>query len=172
MAQRAGQTRLALDVNFPEPILETLSDFMVDVELVPLRRIDPALSDLEDRALMVALHQEGLDWLVTNNYKMLRNPSELAAIMKAQMKVFAIEGVGADPLRATGALLLDLPGAIRSSTPGRSQVFWSRPRNPNPQKPWDLFSKAAERRHQEAGEMYEQVKVSDTELTTPWRELV
>lgn len=41
------------------------------------------------------------------------------------MRVFAIEGLGGDPLRATGALLLDLPGAIRRSVAERSEVFWS-----------------------------------------------
>ena len=40
------------------------------------------LTDLDDRPLMLALRQEGFDWLVTNNYRMLRNPSELAAIIR------------------------------------------------------------------------------------------
>jgi hypothetical protein len=40
---------------------------------------------------------------------MLQNPRELAAVIATQICVFAIEGVGHDPIRATGALLLDLP---------------------------------------------------------------
>lgn len=170
MSEPGERTRLALDVNFPEPILVALDEFLADAELIPLRRIDPRLTDLDDRPLMLALRQEGFDWLVTNNYRMLRNPNELAAIMKARMKVFAIEGLGGDPLRATGALLLDLPGAIRRSVAERSEVFWSRPRNPLPQEPWDLFTKAAERRHQEAAELYDKVKVSDAEADAPWHE--
>ena len=105
--------RLALDQNFPTPILAALAEFIVDIELIPLRRIDPRLSSLDDRTLVVALHQLGFPGLVTNNYKMLKNPKELAAIVATKLTVFAIEGVGDDPIRATGALLLDLPGALK-----------------------------------------------------------
>ena len=51
--------------------------------------------------------------MVANNSKMLKNPKELAAIVATKLTVFAIEGVGDDPIRATGALLLDLPGALK-----------------------------------------------------------
>jgi len=161
--------RIALDVNFPEPILKCLADFMPDIELVPVRRIDPALAELSDRDLVLALRQEGFDWLVTNNFKMLRNPQELAAIMKSGVTVFAVEGTGDDPLRATGAVLLDLPGALRRQQ--SSKVFWSRPRNPDPQDPWELFTQAAERRHSDAAELYDEVKVTDGERDRPWRDI-
>jgi hypothetical protein len=165
-----GRRRLALDANFPEPILAALDVFIVDIELIPLLKIDPQLRDLDDRPLILALRQEGFDWLVTNNYRMLRNPSELAAIIKARINVFAIEGTGHDPLRATGALLLDLPGAVRRAS-GKGEVFWSRPRNPTPRKPWDLFTEAAARRHQSPADLYDEVKVSDDELHAPWRNI-
>ena len=103
--------RLALDQNFPTPILAALAEFIVDIELIPLRRIDPRLSSLDDRTLVVALHQLGFPGLVTNNYKMLKNPKELAAIVATKLTVFAIEGVGDDPIRATGALLLGPSGS-------------------------------------------------------------
>lgn len=170
MSNHGERLKVPLDVNFPEPILASLQEFIVDVELVPLREIDPALTELDDRYLFLALRQEGFSWLATNNYRMLRNPDELAAIMKAHMTVFAIEATGDDPLRATGALLLDLPGAVRRATPGRSQVFWSRPRNPAPVEPWELFGRAASHRHQRAAQLYEQVKVTDEELADPWRD--
>lgn len=169
MANDGARVRLALDVNFPEPILASLGTFMLDLELVPLRHIDRRLTELDDRPLVLALRQEGFDWLVTNNYKMLRNPSELAAILKTHINVFAIEGTGDDPLRATGALLLDLPAALRRARrPG--EVFWSRPRNPAPRLPWDLFTEAAQRRHQRPADLYDEVEVSDEEMRTPWRE--
>lgn len=100
---------------------------------------------------------------------MLQNPAELAAIMQAQLHVFAIQGTGDDPLRATGALLLDLPGAVKRALPGRCQIFWSRPRSPQPQEPWDLFTRAAEHRHEAAPDLYDQVKVSPEEAAIPWR---
>jgi len=145
---------------------------MPEVNLIPLRQIDRRMRRLDDRPLMLALRQEGFDWLVTANYRMLRNPLELAGILKARLKVFAIEGVGDDPIRATGALLLDLPGAIRKGVPGRAQVFWSRPRAPESRDPWDLFADAAERRHQDPQDLYEEMKVTDEEAATPWPEML
>ena len=159
----AAPTTLALDHNFPEPILNTLETFMVDIRLVPIRRIDQRLPDLDDRQLVIALHQLGYEGLVTNNYKMLKNPTELAAILKTNLTVFAIEGVGHDPLRATGAVLLDLPSAARkmASQPG---VFWLRPRNPQLMDPWELFRNAAEHQQRSSAELYQEVAVSEEEL--------
>ena len=48
---------------------------------------------------------------------MLYVPAEIAAIVKTKLLVFAVEGVGHDPLRATDALLLDLPGALKRYRP-------------------------------------------------------
>lgn len=73
--------------------------------------------------------------LVTNNYKMLQNPSHIAGLLKTRITLFVIEGLGHDPIRATGALLLDLPGTLRRRSTDRPEVFWSRPRNPCPQAP-------------------------------------
>lgn len=161
------RSTLALDHNFPEPILACLDQFIVDLKLVPLRHIDrrlPALDD--DRKLLIALYQLGYRGLVTNNYKMLLNPEELAAILRTGITVFAIEGVGHDPLRATGALLLDLPGAVRRWG-GDGRVFQLRPRNPQPTKTWDLFRRAAEHLDRSPNELYSEVKVTDEELVRP-----
>ena len=121
---------LPLDQNFPEPILERMGPWMGDIHLVPLRTIDHRLPRLDDRELLIALTQLGYEGLVTLNYKMLRNPAELAAVLKTKLTVFAVEGVGHDPIRATGALLLDLQPAVNAMRSGRSGVFWLRPRSP------------------------------------------
>lgn len=80
-----------MDQNFPEPILRALDEFIIDVRLIPLRQIDPRLPELDDRPLLIALQQRGFPGLVTNNYKMLSNPKELAAILKTRLSVFAID---------------------------------------------------------------------------------
>jgi hypothetical protein len=162
-----GRVRLALDHNFPEPILQALDQYVVDVELIPLRRIDRRLPDLEDRDLLVVLHQLGFPGLVTANYKMLKNPRELAALMSTKLTVFAIEGVGHDPLRATGALLLDLPGAIKRFDLTRPQVFWLRPRSPQPDDPWDLFARVASHLDEDRQQLFDRLRVTDAELATP-----
>lgn len=163
-------TRLALDQNFPTPILEVLADYMPEVELVPLKAIHPTLPTLTDRQLVIALSQMGWAGLVTNNYKMLQVPSELAAIMKTKLGIFAIEGTGGDPVRATGALLLDLPGILKDFVPGAGGIYLMRPRRPRPNVPWELFTSAAKRNDREVGELYDEVKVSAEELADEsWR---
>ena len=76
------------------------------------------MPELDDRPLIIALHQTGWDGLITNNYKMLDVPGEVAAIVKTKLTVIAVEGLGHDPLRAVGALLLELPGVPDESAPG------------------------------------------------------
>ena len=160
-------TALPLDHNFPQPILAALSGWLGDVELLPIGHIDSRLTDLGDRELILALHQLGYRGLVTNNYRMLQNPVELAAVIKTKLSIFAIEGLGDDPIRAIGALLLDLPSAVNAVEDDRSGVIWLCPRVPEPKDPWDLLKELAERRHENVGDLYRQVKVSDDELATP-----
>lgn len=85
--------------------------------------------------LVIAHHQLGFPGMVTNNYRILKNPRELAAIIETRLTIFAIEGVGGDPLRATGAVLLDLPGALKKLGTRKGKVFWMRPPNPTPEDP-------------------------------------
>ena len=158
---------LPLDHNFPEPILDAVAPWIIGLNLIPIRRIDSRLSGLGDRELVIALHQIGYRVLVTNNYRMLQNPMELAAVMKTRMSVFAIQGVGHDPVRATGALLLDLESAVKAMEAGGRGVFWLRPRSPRPQDPWELFERAARQRKQDWRHLYEEVRVSGIELATP-----
>ena len=158
---------LPLDHNFPEPILDAVSPWITGISLIPIRRIHSRLPILDDRELVIALDQLGYRGLVTNNYKMLKNPRELAAIIATGLSVFAIEGVGHDPARATGALLLDLPSAARAMQAGTGGVFWLRPRRPQPQDPWSLFKRAAQHRNQEPRQLYAEVRPTTGELRTP-----
>ncbi len=165
--QRRRPLRLALDQNFPTPILNAVAEYLVDVEFMPLIKIDRRLSLLDDRQLIIALHQLGFPGLITNNYKMLKNPKELAAIIATKVTVFAIEGVGHDPIRATGAVLLDLPGALKKMDSRRGQVFWMRPRNPTPEDPMKLFEAAARHQNRPTAELLAEVAVDKAELSAP-----
>jgi hypothetical protein len=75
--------------------------------------------------------------------------------------------VGDDPVRATDAVLLDFPGAIKRITRGKSHVFLVNPRNPQPKDAWEYFKESAERRRVTAMDLYAQVKVSNEELSAP-----
>lgn len=71
----AKSLRLALDQNFPRPLLEALQPFLPpDLELAHIFAIDPRMSDLADRELILQLAAWGWDGLVTNNYRMLNIP--------------------------------------------------------------------------------------------------
>jgi hypothetical protein len=158
--------RLALDQNFPALILNA-AELLPELEIAPVHKIDRRLSDLDDRKLLIALRQFGWNGLVTNNYKMLWVPTEIAAILKSKLAVFAVEGVGDDPLRATGAVLMELPAVAKRITIGKAQIFRVHPRGPQPQDPWQLLREAAQRRKIDLGELYESVKVTDAEMSTP-----
>ena len=159
--------QIPIDQNFPEPIVEALSPHVPDIDFLPLRKIAPQLPEASDRELLIALHKLRFNWLVTLNYKMLRNPAELAAVIKTKINVFAIEGLGHDPIRATGALLLHLPPAMRAiENSGQHGVFWIRTSQPKLHDAWDLFSSAAERSNQDMESLYAEVEVSDSELSS------
>ena len=171
MTGGASNYQLVLDVNFPVPIVRAVEPYIKGVNFVSLDDIDSQLRELDDRDLLRALHQEGYEWLVTNDTRMLQNPEEIAAIMKSKVSVFAVKGAGHDPVRATGALLLDLPGALkRAQSFERPAVFRSAPRNPDPQKPWDFLKRAAEHLNVSVTDLFNEVRMTDAELDRSWRE--
>ncbi len=52
----------ALDRNFPQPIVDVLSDVQADATLVSLDRIDKHISTLDDWELLLALHHHTDPW--------------------------------------------------------------------------------------------------------------
>lgn len=166
MTDPASTLRLALDQNFPTPLIRAVADYLpMDIEVESLQRINPRLSDLDDRTLFLALHHLGWHGLVTNNYKMLDIPAELAAIVRTQAVVVAVEGLGHDPLRAVGALLLELPGLRGRIRPRRSNVVRLSYRHRPPEDARSYFQRVAERRKRVAAELWDEVLVSEEEFT-------
>ena len=124
------------------------------------------MSALDDRPLVVELAKLGWDALVTNNYKMLDVPEEIGAIISTKLTVIAVEGLGHDPLRAVGALVVELPAIRRRIRPGRSNVFRLRYRAREAEDGWDYLKRAAQRRQVAAEVLWQQVRVPDGELAT------
>lgn len=65
---------------------------------------------------------------MTNSYRMLNIPSEVAALVKIKLTLIAVRGVSDDPLRATGAVLLHLPAVAKLIRHGKSNVFLLNPK--------------------------------------------
>lgn len=159
-----SQLRLALDQNFPLPLLEANRAFLpADIELTHVQRIDARLPELSDRELIFALAQLGFDGLVTNNYRMLNIPSELAAMVATKAVVVATYRMGHDPIRAVGALLLELPGLSARVDPHRSNVFRLTFEQRQPRDAWTYLDAAARRQGTTAPAVWEQVRPAPRE---------
>lgn len=117
--------RFALDENFPLPILgEILSAWTPEIDLVRLRTIDDRLTGgLEDHRLILALHQLGVEGLVTNDDNMLSLPEVLAIIRQTGFSVVTCMRAGHDPLVATGLLLVHLGAVAKRHRRGTPQVW-------------------------------------------------
>lgn len=164
----ADRLRLALDQNFPANLIRQIADYLPDdLELRTLHDIDPRLSGLDDRPLIIALHQLGWSGLVTNNYKMLYEPHEVAAIVMTKSVIVAVEGLGHDPLRAAGAVLLELPGLVDRLLPDRSNVFRLRYQRRKPEDGWVYLTEAAKRRGGSQDALWRQHRPTAEELVTP-----
>jgi hypothetical protein len=164
----AHQLRLALDQNFPTPLLAAIHDYLPqEISLTHLTMIDDRMPDLDDRPLIIALHQMGWDGLVTNNYRMLNVPEEIAAIVQTKTIIVAVERLGHDPIRAVGALLLELPTLPQRVQPKVSNVFDLNYQPSPPKDAWDYLKRAAGRRHQEVSTLWSSVRLSPDELARP-----
>lgn len=160
--------RLALDQNFPLPLLTSIQRWLPpDIELTHLTQIDKRLSDVSDRKLFIALRQMGWDGLVTNNWRMLNIEHEIAAIVGTKATVVAMKGMGNDPIRPAGALLLELPGLATRIQPGRSNVILLSYQHKRCEDGWAYLSKAAERRSATAQELWKAQRPSHEEMDTP-----
>jgi hypothetical protein len=129
-----------------------------EVALAHVAEIDVRLSDLDDDELVIALRQMGYHGLVTNNYKMLDVPHELAAIIATKAVVVAIVGMGHDPVRAAGALLLELPGLPNRLLANQASVFAFNYAHRRPTSGWDVLKKLAEKANTSAQELWMQNK--------------
>lgn len=161
--------RLALDENFPEGLLDSLREWLPqDIEIAHINSLDSRLRgpEMGDRRLLIALHQLGFDGLITNNWRMLNIPHEVAAIIATRAVLVAIEDMGDDPIRATGALLLELPSLGSHLRDGVSNVFLLNYARRRPVDGWTWLQKAADREGIAVNALHDEVKVTRAELAT------
>ncbi|MBK9369479.1 MAG: hypothetical protein IPN01_24825 [Deltaproteobacteria bacterium] len=159
--------RLALDQNFPVPIIKALQDSIVEVSLDPIYEIDPRLSRLDDWALLVALKNHPAQYmgLITTDARMLDQPRELAAMLQTGLSMIVAVGAGHDPLRATGLVLTHLPriaALLKAHTP---QIWRLNAHTPKPDTPRELIQALASKQKTSFPELFNSVKLTESELS-------
>lgn len=158
----------ALDENFPEPIVEALSEWIEEATLVPLRRIDSRLSSREDWEILLALYLSDQPWdgLVTTDSGMLAQPREIATLIQTKLTLVVAEEAGHDAIKATGIILAHLPSIAKQTRATESQVWRLRITQKQPDDPWEILRSVAEHQARVVAELYEQAKLTAEELTT------
>lgn len=126
MVRRAKPRPVALDHNFPEPILKQLLRFMPEVAFHWIREIGPHFSELDDHDLVYELHRVGFSVMVTDDYKLRHDPRVLVAVEETRMSLLTIQGVSDDPVLATGVLLRDLMPILRGDV-AKGLIYKVRP---------------------------------------------
>lgn len=138
--------RIALDENFPARLVSRLHDYIPDAELRGVVDIDARMRGVKpDWKVVVALHHLGWPVIVTNDHHALDFPKTIAAVAATKSTFIAVEDTGADPLRAVGALLLELPGLVRAHVPDQAAIYRWHPRNPERLSPEDAFGRFLKR---------------------------
>jgi hypothetical protein len=158
----------ALDHNFPEPIVEVLSEVQEggEADLVSVSDIDPRMADLEDWEIMLALHHHERAWdgLITTDSSILNQPPELVVLIQTKLTLIVAMGAGDDPIKATGLLFAYLGGICGRTDPDTPQVWKLRAVNRPAQKPWDELKRAADHQHQSAGDLWQENRLSEREF--------
>jgi hypothetical protein len=156
----------ALDQNFPQPIVESLREFMTEAELVAVGDIDPRLSEIEDWELLLALHHHEREWdgLITTDAGMLVLPRELSVLMQTKLTLVVADAAGHDPLKATGLVLAYLPWVASHTLRDEAQLWVLRAANRPHENPWDWLEKVAGRRDTTAALLYADERLAEDEL--------
>jgi hypothetical protein len=156
----------ALDHNFPQPIVDALTEFQVDAELVRVDAIDKRMADLDDWQLLLALHLDKRPWdgLITTDNSMLRQPRELAVLMQTKLTLVVADASGHDPLKACGLLFAYLPGICKRTDPNVAQLWKLNAVDRPAEDPWDTFKRVAEHQHRSVAELREEVWLDDAAL--------
>jgi hypothetical protein len=136
-----GPPHFVLDHNFP------IVAWPLMVRLSRLAEIEPELiRGHDDWEILYALNRRGdVQGFITNDADMLELSREMVALSYSRLTLVITDGVGHDPLRGTGLLMVHLE-EIGKRVISRPQIFVLRPGSLRPQRPGQLINKLAERR--------------------------
>jgi hypothetical protein len=152
----------ALDQNFPQPIVDVLSEYMVEAELVPVGDIDPRLAELDDWELLLSLYHDERPWdgLISTDSDMLSLPREMSVLLQTHLTLVVAAGAGHDPLKATGLILTYLPWIAHHTIPTRAQLWLLRAANKPAEDPSDYLERIANKLGMTARDLFEAERLS------------
>jgi len=156
--------RIALDHNFPRPIVASLGAWTPNAELTTIDSLDPVFATLPDWKLLIALHRADVDALVTNDEDFVCRPRELVTLEQTRLTAIVIAGLGHDPVRALGLLLHKLPSICGQMSDRRGQL-WQLASGPiAPRKIHDLLGRIASRNSSTIEDIRRRYRLSPRQL--------
>lgn len=117
-----------LDQNFP--IQTTGIGWPPGLQVVRLDSVDRALTEgAEDWEVILELqHRRLFDGFITNDRRILSSPREMIAHERTELALIATDGVGHDPLIATGLVMVHLSAiSLERSKHGGAMTYLLRP---------------------------------------------
>jgi len=160
-------TSIALDQNFPLPILQCVEPYLPDIQFAHIEKIDRRLSRLDDWQVIVALWHRGFSALASNDYHMLDQYKVVTAALRTKLNLILIEGLGDDAIRATGSLLLDLSYIATHIDTHRCRIFRIKRNNPAGETGADYLNQRATRRRVSLKELVKQEQITADDLRDP-----
>jgi hypothetical protein len=159
----------ALDHNFPQPVLGALGDALPQVELVPIREIDPDFTELDDWELLRALHVHERPWdgMITNDDAMLSLAKEMTVLSQTGLTLVVAKGEGHNPIRAVGTLLCHLSHICHHTTPGTPQIWKLRVAQKNAERVGDYLETIAKKAKTTVAQVLADNRLAPTDLRRP-----
>jgi hypothetical protein len=145
-----------LDQNFPLYITG-FQWARPELRISRLSEIDRELTyDQDDWQVLLALEKRGdVDGFITNDGKMLNLPTEMLALHTTSLALVITDGVGDQPIRATGLIMVHLE-TIVSQLSTKPRIWILKPTPTAAKRPWDYLQKIANNRHVDVGILAEE----------------
>jgi hypothetical protein len=156
----------ALDQNFPEPIVDALSQYIEGAELVPVRRILPELAKVDDWELLRELFVDQRMWdgVITNDDRMLALAKEMTVLSQTGLTLIVVKGQGHNPIRSTGLLLCHLEHICHQMAPGAAKVWVLNVQQKKPETAADRLQMIAEKQATTVADLVNKNKLPPDEL--------
>lgn len=158
--------RLALDQNFPTPLIRAARPWLGGIELRHTFELDPRLSKLDDWELLIALrhHPDGYSGVVTADGRMLGQARELAVLHQTGLSLVVAEGAGHDPVKATGLVLTHITHIAGQIARNRSQIWSLGSHAPRAKGPRDYLGVIASKTGTSIEQAFGEARVDDATL--------